>query len=106
MHCAEREGVRVCEAHDPRIHALNQRNSLINLAERPQHECEIGHGGHAKVHPEAKRQIVVAPGLEQGESTFEMLPRFAVLSGEQMRGSGRAMSGSGLWPIRLRLDVG
>jgi hypothetical protein len=43
-----------------------------------------------------ERQIVVAPGLEQGESLFEMLPRFSVLSGEPMRHTGYAMSNSRL----------
>ena len=35
------------------------------------------HCGDAGVMPEAKGQIVVAAGLEQGERAFKMFPRFA-----------------------------
>jgi hypothetical protein len=54
---------------------------------------------------EAKGQIVVASGLEDGERAFQMLPRFAALSDEPMRHSGCAVSDSGLGRIGSRPDV-
>jgi hypothetical protein len=52
---------------------------------------------------EAKGQVVVAPGLEDGQRAFKILPRFAVLPDEPMRHSGYAVSDSGLGRIGLAL---
>jgi hypothetical protein len=54
---------------------------------------------------EPERQIVVAPGLKQGQSPFKMPPRFEVLSGVPMRDSGCAVSYSSLGRIRPRRNV-
>ena len=44
--------------------------------------ARYGHRDDAGVQSEAKGQIVVAAGLEQGERAFQVIPRFAILSGE------------------------
>jgi hypothetical protein len=82
MHCAKRERVRVRKAGDPLSHSLNERKRAVDLAQRPQHEREIGHGGHARVHPEAKGQIVVAARLEQRERALQMGSRFKIFARE------------------------
>ena len=61
-----RERSDMVEARGSRLHAVDERNRAIDLAERPQHEGEIAHRGDAGVMSEAKGQIVVAAGLEQG----------------------------------------
>ena len=43
---------------------------------------QIGHRRDAGVPCEAKGQIVIAAGLEQGERPFEVIPRLAILAGE------------------------
>jgi hypothetical protein len=43
--------------------------------------------------------------LEEGQRVFQVLSRFAILSGEPMRGSRCAVSDSRLWGIGSRLDV-
>ena len=65
------------EARDPRLHAVDERNRTIDLAERPRHERQMGHRRDAGVMAEPKCQIVVTAGLEQGERPFQMLPCFA-----------------------------
>ena len=59
------------EARDPRLHAVDERNRAIDIAERPRRNREISHRGDAGVRSEAKGQIVVAAGLEQGERAFQ-----------------------------------
>ena len=54
---------------------------------------------------EAKGQIIVAAGLEQGERPFEVIPRLAILAGEPARDPGGAMGDAGLGRIGSRLDV-
>ena len=49
---------------------------MIDFAERPRHNRQIGHRGDSGVWSEAKGQIIVAAGLKQGERAFQMLPRF------------------------------
>ena len=62
------------EVRDPRLHAVDERNRAIDLAERPRRNRQIGHRGDAGVQSEAKGQIVVAAGLEQGERPFQSDP--------------------------------
>ena len=93
------------EARDPRFSVADQGNRAPDVAERPQSKRKVKHRRDAGVGPEAERQIVVASGLEQGESTFEMLTRFAVLSGEPMRISRYSLRDGGFGRIGLRLDV-
>jgi hypothetical protein len=93
------------EACDPRLGVPDEGNGAPNFAQRPQGERKIQHRCGAGVLPEAERQIVVTPSLEQGESLFEMLPRFSVLSGKPMRHTGYAVCNSGLGRIGTRLDV-
>ena len=66
---------------------------------------QIGHRGDAGVRSEAKGQIVVAAGLEQGERAFQMIPRLRVLAGEPASHPGGAMGDAGLGRIGSRLDV-
>ena len=80
-------------------------NRALDLAQRPQCEREIEHRRDAGVVSEAEGQIVVAAGLEQGERAFQMLARFAILSGEPMRDPSNAVSDAGLRRIGSRLDV-
>ena len=54
---------------------------------------------------EAKGQIVVAAGLEQGERPFQVIPRLAILAGEPACDPGDAMGDAGLGRIGSRLDV-
>src|SRR5271154_4471951 len=93
------------EARDPRLSVADQGNRAPDVAQRPQREREVQHYCDALVLAEAKGQIVVAPRSEQVESPFELLPRFAVLSGEPMRRSGCQVSDSGFGPIGSRLGV-
>ena len=105
--CLSRVRVRgMGEARVPRIRVKFERNGAFDLARGPQ--------GHREVQriaptPDPKvrtgTQIVVALGLKQSESVFKMIPRFAVLSGEPMRDSGRAVCDSGLRQIGSCLDV-
>src|SRR5271165_716438 len=55
--------------------------------------------------PKAKGQIIVTAGLEQGERTFQMVPRLAILAGEPARNPGGAVGDAGLGRIGPRLDV-
>ena len=84
---------------------VDERNRAIDFAERPRRKREIDHRGDAGVLSEAKGQIVVAAGLEQGERAFQMIPRFAILAGEPASDPGGAMRDAGLGRIGSRLDV-
>ena len=64
------------EARDPRLSVADEGNRAPDVAQRPQCEREVKHRRDAGVLSEAKGQIVVAPGLEQGERAFQMLARF------------------------------
>ena len=59
----------------------------------------------AGVRPEAKGQIVVAAGLEQGERTPKMIPRLVIRAGEPACNPGGAMGDAGLGQIRACLEV-
>jgi hypothetical protein len=93
------------EARDPRLGVADERNGAPDVAQRPQCEREVEHCCDAGVLAEAKGQIVVAAGLEEGQRVFQVLSRFAKLSGEPTRGSRCAVSDSCLWRIGSRLDV-
>ena len=54
----------------------DEGNRAPDVAQRPQRERQAQHRRDAGVLPEAKGQIVVAAGLEQGERAFQMIPRF------------------------------
>jgi hypothetical protein len=54
---------------------------------------------------EAKGQLVVTAGLEQGESSFTVIPRLAILAGEPAGDPSGAMGDAGLRRIGSRLDV-
>src|SRR6478752_6166321 len=83
------------EARDPRLSVADQGNRALDVAHRPQREREVEHRSDAGILSEAKGEIVVTPGLEQRDSTFQMAARFAVLAGEPMRHSGCTVSDSG-----------
>ena len=61
------------EVRDPRLHAVDERDRAIDLAERPRHDRQRTHRGGAGVLSKAKSQIVVAAGLEQGESPASLV---------------------------------
>ena len=54
---------------------------------------------------EAKGQIVVTAGLEQGERAFQMIPRLAILASETVGDPHNAMGDAGLGRIGSRLDI-
>ena len=93
------------EVRDPRLHAVDERNRAIDFAESPRHNCQSGHCGNALVMPKAKGQIVVAPGLEQCERPFQMIPRLAIFAGEPACEAGGAMGDAGMGRIGPRLNV-
>ena len=61
------------EACAPRLSVANEGNRAPDVAQRPQCEREVQHCPDARVDSEAERKIVVAPGLEQGQRTLDML---------------------------------
>ena len=65
------------EVRDPRLSVGRQGNRASDVAQRPQREREVKHRRDAGVLSKAKRQIVVAPGLEQGQRAFQVIARFA-----------------------------
>ena len=77
-----RPAIRVCRRS-------NEGNRASDVAQRPQRKRQVKHRGNAGVPSKAERQIVVAPGLEQGQRAFQMILRFAILSGEPTRESRR-----------------
>jgi hypothetical protein len=93
------------EARSPRLSASDEGDRTIDLAQRPQSEREHPHRRDAGVVSEPERQIVVAPGLEQGERAFLMLSGFGVLSGTPMSASRYSVRDAGLGRIGSRLDV-
>jgi hypothetical protein len=58
------------EVRDPSLSAADQGDRAPNVAHRPQCECEVMHRRDTGVVSEAKGEIVVAAGLEQGKRTF------------------------------------
>ena len=102
VHSSKRERADMGEVRDPRLHAVDERNRAIDLAERPRRNRQIGHRGDAGVHAEAKGQIVVTAGLEQGERPFKVIPRLAILAGEPASHPGDAMRDAGLGRIGSR----
>ena len=94
------------EGRIPRIRVKFERNGAFDLAQGPQGHREQRHRPDARLQKaEPEPETVDALGLKQSQSLFKMLPRFAVLSGEPMRDSGRAVCNSGLRRIGSRLDV-
>ena len=78
---------------------------MIDFAERPRHNRQIGHRGDSGVWSEAKGQIIVAARPEQGERAFQMLPRLKIVSGEVQGDAVSPMRDAGLRGIGGRLDV-
>ena len=94
------------EVRDPRLSAVDERNRSSDVAHRPQCDArDNAIASDAGVRSEAKSQIIVAAGLEQGERAFQMIPRLAILAGEPARDPGGAMGDAGLGRIGSRLDV-
>ena len=89
------------EGRIPRIRVKFERNGAFDVAQGPQGHREERHRPDARIE-KPNSQTVVVPGLKQSQSLFKMLPRLAVLSGEPMRDSGRAVSDSGLGRIGSR----
>ena len=100
-----RAGADVGEARDPRRSIVGQGNRALDVAQRPQRERQENHRRDARILPEAEGQIVVAPGLKQGQRTFQSAPRFEEISGEPMRGPGYAVSDAASGESGLGLDV-
>src|ERR1700679_1824474 len=70
VHSSKTKRANMRNACHSRLHGVDERHRAIDLAERPRRYRQIGHRGDAGVHPEAKSEIIVAAGLEQGEGTF------------------------------------
>ena len=105
VHSSKRERANMGEIRHSRLHPVDERNRAIDLTERPQREGEIAHRGDAWVNSKAKGKIVVAAGSEQGERTFQMIPRLAILAGEPASDPGGAMGDAGFERLGCRLDV-
>ena len=89
------------QARDPRL--LRRRMSEIARPTSPSgHNAmrQVGHRRDAGVPSEAKGEIVVAAGLEQGKRAFQMILRLAIFSGEPASDPGGAMGDAGLGRIR------
>ena len=67
LQSCKRERAGMGDFRGPRLHALDQRNRAIDLAERPQRKREIAHRADAGVESEAKGQVVVTARLKHGE---------------------------------------
>ena len=93
------------EARDPRLHAIHERNRAIDLPERPRNNRQAGHRGDTGVPREAKGQIIVTAGFEQGERAFQMTPRLAILASEPASHPSGAVGDAGLGRIGARLEV-
>jgi hypothetical protein len=102
---SKRERADMGEVRDPRLHAFYERNRAIDLAERPGRNRQVKHRGDTGVLSEAKGQVIVAAGLEQGERPFEVIPRLAILAGEPASDPGGAMGDSCFSRIGSRLEV-
>ena len=90
-------------AATPRLRvAIDERNRAIDLARAATRQAR---GSSIAATPgsmaEAKGQIVVTTGLEQGERAFQMIPRLAIFAGEPARYPSGAMSDAGLGRIRV-----
>src|SRR5271165_2329772 len=93
------------EGRDPRLHAVDERNRAIHLAESPRRNRQVSHCVYAWVHSEAKGQVIVAAGLEQGERPFEVIARLPILAGKPAKDPGGAMGDASLGRLGSRLDV-
>jgi hypothetical protein len=94
------------EVRDPPVHAVDERNRAVDLAERPGRKRKIDHRGGARIHSETKGQIVViTAGLELRERPFQVILCLAVVAGEPASDPGSAMSDTGLGRVGSRLDV-
>jgi hypothetical protein len=61
------------EARDPGLGAADEGNRASDVAQRPQDKREAKHRRRAGVLAEAKGQIVVSPGLEQGQRALRVI---------------------------------
>ena len=104
-HVSEGDRVAMREGRHARQHPGYEGRRALDLAERPQYKCKIGHGGDAEVLSETERHVVVAAGLEQGERPFQMIICIAILTREPARCSCDAMGDAGLGRIGSGLDV-
>ena len=95
----------MCEGRYARQHPRQERRRAIDLAERPQYKRKKRHRGDALVLSETERQVVVTAGSEQGERSFQVIPRLRVLAGEPASRAGGAMGDAGLGRIGFRLNV-
>ncbi len=93
------------EVRHPHLHAVDERNRPIDFANRPRRYRQNGHRNDAGVLSKAIGQIVVAAGSEQGERSFQVIPRLRVLAGEPASNSRGAMGDAGLGRIGSRLNV-
>ena len=105
VHVPVRVGADMRQARDPRLRVANEGDRPSDVAHRPQCEREVMHRRDARVPSKTEREIVVAPRLEQGQRAFQMVLRFAILSGEPARDSDCTMGNAGLRRIGPRLDV-
>ena len=101
---SKRERADMGEVRDPRLHAFYERNRAIDLAERPGRNRQVKHRGDTGVLSEAKGQVIVAAGLEQGERPFDVIPSLAILAGEPACEPGSAMAtpASGISGVAFR----
>ena len=63
-----RAAIRVC------MQSMSE-TARSDLAESPRRYRQVSHRVYAGVHSEAKGEVIVAAGSEQGERPFEMFPR-------------------------------
>ncbi len=93
------------EVRDPRLSVANDGNRAPDVAQWPQREREIKHHRDARVLSEAERQIVIAPGHEQGQRAFQVVARSDVVSSVPMRDSRYGgVNDSGLRRTRTCLE--
>jgi hypothetical protein len=94
------------EVRYPLLGPINQGQCAIDLAEGPRNKRQIDHGGDTFVMCEAKGQVVVAAGLEQGERLLEVIPCLAILADEPASHPGGAIGDAGLGRLGRRRAVG
>ena len=93
------------DAFDALVRLLRESDRARNVAQNPQDNREEKRCSNTGVLSEAKGDIVVPAGLEQGDRAFEMLSRLAILAGEPMGRAGHAMGDAGFDRVGSRRDV-
>ena len=106
MHSSKPVCGDVLEGANPRLHALDERNRAIDLAERPGRNRQIGHRGRARVMSEAKGELIVAAGLEQRERVFQFTHGLNIFPGEAVSCALDPMGDASLGRIGSRCDAG